>query len=154
MIPIGTIVDLPLPSPFQSRLKFIAIKRESDGEVFVELLAPLRVQTRKGLVEIPTGFISDGASIPKLVRWAAGDPFALAYLPAAIVHDALYRKNFLDHIKRKHADLIFRDLLLNSDVTTWKIPAFYGAVASFGWRSYKKIETVDVIPKAIPIPEP
>jgi len=99
MIPTGAIIDLPLPSPFKSRLKFIAI------------------------------------------------------LHAAIIHDALYRKDFLDHISRANADLIFRDLMWNTEVPFWKIPPFYAAVRSFGWRSYKKVSEISIHPKAIPIPE-
>jgi hypothetical protein len=153
MIPTGSIIDLPLPSPFKSRLKFIAMKRDSDGEVFVELLAPLVVKTRCGTIEVPTGFISDGASIPKAVWVVVGDPFEFEYLHAAIIHDALYRQNFLDHITRSQADVIFRDLMWNTEVPFWKIPPFYAAVVSFGWRSYKKVSEISVHPKAIPIPE-
>lgn len=153
MIPTGAIIDLPLPSPFKSRLKFIAMKRESDGEVFVELLAPLIVKTRCGNIEVPQGFISDGASIPPIAQKITGDPFSFEFLHAAIIHDALYRKDFLDHISRANADLIFRDLMWNTEVPFWKIPPFYAAVRSFGWRSYKKISEISIHPKAIPIPE-
>lgn len=141
MIPTGSIIDLPLPEPFKSRLKFVAVKR-SDGEIYVELLESLIVWTRYGLVEVPRGFVSDGASIPWAARCIAGDPFSFEYLHAAIIHDALYRKNFMDFITRAQADLIFRDLMWDTGVPVWKIPPFYAAVRVGGWRSYKKIEKI------------
>jgi hypothetical protein len=142
MIPEGSIIDLPLPAPFESRLKFLAFKRESDGEIYIELLAPLMVWTRCGFIEVSEKFISDGASIPKLAQAIVGDPFEFDFLAAAIIHDALYRKGFLDYITRAKADLIFRDLLWDTEVPFWKIPPFFAAVRSFGWRSYKKIESI------------
>lgn len=153
MIPVGSIIDIPLPAPFLSRFKFLAVKRQSDGKIFVELLAPLLVQTRKGQIEVPAGFLSDGASIPWAARCIAGDPFSFEYLHAAIIHDALYRQKFLDHINRAQADLIFRDLMWDTGVPIWKIPAFYSAVRIGGWVNYKKHEEIVISPKAIPIPE-
>lgn len=144
MIPIGTKVELPLNGPFRSPLHFIAVMRESDKEIFVELLSPLQVLTRKGLIEVPKGFVSDGASIPKAARCIVGDPFEFEYLGPAIIHDALYRKGFLDHVSRSDADTIFRDLLWDTDVPVWKIPPFYAAVRMGGWKAYKKVSTISV----------
>jgi hypothetical protein len=142
-------MEVPLSGPFRSKLHFLAVKRESDGEIFVELLSPLLVMTRIGLVEIPKGFISDGASIPKMARGIVGDPFELEYLAPAVVHDAFYRKGFLDHVSRGVADGIFKDLLWDTGVPKWKVPPFYAAVRAGGWRAYKKVSTISVIPKAI-----
>jgi len=144
MIPTGTIIDLPLTSPFVSRLKFIAVKRESDGEIFVELLDSLMVWTRFGFIEVPEGFISDGASIPAIARGIAGDPFSFEFLHAAIIHDYLYRIGCMDQITRAQADLIFRDLLWNTEVQFWKIPPFYAAVKLFGGKSYKKVSEISI----------
>ena len=144
MIPVGSIIDIPLPLPFQSRLKFVAMQRHSDGEIFVSLLAPLIVNTRIGEIKIEKGFLSDGASIPKLARKLVGNPFDFSYLAQAIVHDAFYRKGFMDKVKRKTADLIFRDLLWNTKIPFWKIPPFYMAVKTFGWRSFKKVSDIHI----------
>jgi len=148
MIPTGSVIDIPLPSPFLSRFKFIAVERHSDGEIFVELLAPLVVTTRKGRIEVPKGFLSDGASIPWAARCIAGDPFNFEYLHAAIIHDALYRQNFLDFITRKEADLIFRDLMWDTKTPKWKVPPFYSAVRMGGWVSYKKHTNIEITPEA------
>lgn len=144
MIPIGTKVEIPLNEPFRSPLHFIAVMRQSDGEIFVELLSPLRAMTRNGLIEVPKGFISDGASIPKAARCIVGDPFKFDYLGPAIIHDALYRKGFLDHVSRSDADSIFKDLLWDTDVPVWKIPPFYAAVRVGGWVSYKKVSHISI----------
>ena len=137
MIPTGSIIEIPLSSPFKSKLKFIATDKE--GEIYVELLEPLIVWTRSGLIEVPEHFVSDGASIPSFVRGIIGDPFNFEYLHSAIIHDYLYRKGCLDYIDRAKADLILRDLMWNTGAPKWKIPAFYAAVKCFGWRSYKKL---------------
>jgi hypothetical protein len=141
MIPIGTRIRLPLPVPFYTPLEYVAIKHES-GEILIELLEALSVVTRFGNVTLPKGFVSDGASIPKLARAIVGSPFEFEYLAAAVIHDALYRKGYYDEITRAQADLIFRDLLWDTKVSFWKIPPFYAAVRAGGWCSYKKRDTI------------
>lgn len=37
------------------------------------------------------GFTSDGASIPRFLRWWVGDPWTGEYVEAAILHDAMCR---------------------------------------------------------------
>jgi len=142
MIQTGSIIDLQLKPPFVSRMKFIALKRESDGEVFVRLLEPLMVRTRVGLITAPADFVSDGASIPRLAAQIVGDPFEFEFLHAAVIHDLLYRKGHYDYFSRRQADLVFRDLLWNTEVPLWKVPTFYAAVTAMGWKSYKKIKTI------------
>lgn len=39
---------------------------------------------------IRKGFVWDGASIPKLVRWKYGTPFDPVHLVGGLVHDAIY----------------------------------------------------------------
>lgn len=143
MIPVGTHIQLPLPFPFLSRLDYIAIRRESDNEILIELLDDLEVSTRFGRLQIPAGFISDGASIPKLARALVGSPFEFEYLAPAIIHDALYRKGMFDQFSRADADLVFRDLMWNTKVAGWKVPLFYAAVRVGGWRFFKKFSYQD-----------
>lgn len=142
-IPVDTKTEMPLPSPFFSTLKFVAIKRSYDGEILVQLTDTLAVMTRFGCLSIPSGFISDGASIPEWARKFVGDPYNLEYLAAAIVHDALYRKGLFDHLTRAQADLIFRDLLWDTKVPVWKTRVFYSAVRCGGGKSYKKVEKIN-----------
>ncbi len=54
----------------------------------VALLAPLRWEDADGTVHVvPTGFRSDGASVPRLAWWLLGHPLERRIRRAAILHD-------------------------------------------------------------------
>ena len=56
-------------------------------------------------ITISALFLSDGLSIPKIVRGIlAKDPY---YINAGRLHDWLYRVGVLDHLTRKDADMLF-----------------------------------------------
>ena len=123
---------------FEGDFHFSLFEREVDGEIILKVEEDFLVKTRFGNITIKKGFLSDGASIPKLARRFVGDPFDKEYIVAAVVHDWLYRFGIDSLLSRSQADLVFRDLLWNTKVPVWKVPVFYSAVVSFGWRSYKK----------------
>ena len=111
-------------------------------------------------IKVPEGFVTDGASVPKLLSNIF--PPTGEYLPAAVVHDLLYRtggyifqepgvselykidRSDGPHImSRKECDNIFKEAmeaLKGSDyeVSTWKIHAMYWAVRLFGGSSFNK----------------
>jgi hypothetical protein len=97
-----------------------------------------RCITSKGAVTIPTGFRTDGASIPKAFHNIMG-PFG-EYFPAAIFHDWAYSKasNGYFPADRKMADDVFKELMFNVGVPWLTREIIYQAVRGFGWRSYKK----------------
>lgn len=82
-------------------------------------------------VDIKKGFISDLASIPR-VLWIFFPPFG-RYTEAAIVHDYLYIRSDLP---RQKCDEIFFVLMLRNNTNYYTAKLFYKAVRLFGWMYY------------------
>jgi hypothetical protein len=85
---------------------------------------------------IPKDFVFNGASIPRIFWVTTGCPFRPKYKAASLVHDYLYRIK----ANRKLADLIYRQLLLDSGVGKYNAGKQYRAVRAFGGRAWKKGE--------------
>lgn len=100
------------------------------------------------------GFVTDGASIPRvgLIWMLVGHPLQGLVLPAAIVHDGLYRIGGPDGMPRAECDEIFYKLMLANGVNRVKAWAMYRAVRSFGWVTWRK-NTRTSIAKALPFVE-
>ena len=109
---------------------------------------PYHIYTeREGHLIVPTGFETDGASVPRMF-WRLMPPMS-EYTRIAVVHDFFYRSDGLcmwefegslleSQIDRPRADEIFRDGMKYLDVARWKIPIMYRAVRAFGggpWQS-------------------
>jgi len=87
-------------------------------------------------IRIPSGFIFDGASVPKLFQFIS-TPFHPDVMAAAIVHDWLYVNHQTD---RKAADIILYDLLVANGIRKFKAKLMYkavrvGGVASWGYNT-------------------
>jgi hypothetical protein len=95
-----------------------------------------RYVSSKGIIVVPTGFRTDGASIPK-VFWSILGPHG-SYFSAAIVHDFLYSKasNATWCMSRKDADDLFLEAMWNAGVG-WHRNIIHAAVRCGGWRSFK-----------------
>ena len=86
-------------------------------------------------IEVPKGFVTDGASIPRLVWTLVGHPFG-KYFNAAIAHDWLCRHS-QDYEDRCTADAAFRGLLKKDGVGYWRRLTMYRALeiaARWEWR--------------------
>ena len=84
---------------------------------------------------IPKGFVTDGASIPKVCWYFIGHPFG-KYLKAALVHDYLCRQA-KSYQERMVADATFFLMLHREKVRYWRRTAMYFAVrcaARYEWR--------------------
>lgn len=81
-------------------------------------------------IQIPKGFIYDGASIPRLA-WAAYAPMGGAYDMAAAMHDFLLyrRKNGSQKYTRPEIDRLFLEAMLASGVDRLDAGIIYSAVA-------------------------
>lgn len=83
--------------------------------------------------QIPAGFHTDLASVPRLAR-----PFICpsdVSLVAPAIHDYLYRADV--HLAdRQHADVIFRKAMEAEGVPTWRVWAAYLAVRVAGAFAY------------------
>jgi hypothetical protein len=82
---------------------------------------------------LPSGYVCDGASIPRPFWSIAGSPFDPEKVPAAFVHDAIY----LTHaFTRSDADEILFQLLLQGGCRPRTARTMWAAVrafASFAW---------------------
>ncbi len=85
-----------------------------------------------GLIEVPDGFETDFASVPRLpVVWLlAGDT---AHQPA-VVHDWLYVNR---KFSRSTADAIFAEAMATIGVPLWRRAAMWLAVRIFGYGAWK-----------------
>ena len=96
------------------------------------LLKPFRYYLdEKNFIEVPKGFITDFASIPR-VFWSFFHPIG-RYAKAAVIHDWLY---FEGIFSRSKSDDIFYDGMKVLGVSWWKRFLIYQAVRYFGWWSW------------------
>jgi hypothetical protein len=98
----------------------------------------VRVLTSLGWVTIPTGFLSDGMSIPGFA-WSIVGPSTGRGFYAGLLHDYLYSKASNGHftVSRKVADDLFLEALYHLGVPWHKRHAMHAAVRMFGGKSYK-----------------
>lgn len=91
----------------------------------------LSYTTKKGITyTVPVGFITDGASIPKIFWSWIGSPYTGHYRRAALIHDYLY---FTQIARRSYADRIFLEAMKYLGVSFWKRRTMWFAVRSWGW---------------------
>ena len=119
---MGKFLDLPLEADFVL------------GSDDIILVKNFRYQYKENdIIEVPSGFRSDGASIPTVVWLPIGNPFE-EYLEAAVIHDYLYRKGIGT---KSHADKVFLQGMKDLKVNAVKRRVMYWAVKFFGKGSWK-----------------
>jgi hypothetical protein len=99
-----------------------------------ELEADFGYENDKYKITVGSGFITDGASIPRLLWSAIGNPMENDLLKPAIVHDGLYT---LMQLERKECDKLLKEMLLFNGVSRLRSELIYIAVRLFGgahWR--------------------
>jgi hypothetical protein len=90
-----------------------------------------------GQITIPTGFLTDGASIPRIF-WNILSPFG-DYFAAALVHDYLYSP--ANHwFTRAESDQIFLEAMTLARVPWLRRHTIHKAVRLGGWRSFKGLK--------------
>lgn len=98
------------------------------------LLAPFSyLDSDHGLIEVPAGFTTDFASVP---RW----PLTFALLgqyghAAAVLHDYLYATGALS---RREADQVFRNALRSSGIARWRAWLMWAGVRAGGANRYNQ----------------
>jgi len=107
-------------------------------ETFSELAAPVSfvVDSLDAKITILPGFRWDGASVPRFFWRVVGAPFNGKYLPAALLHDALYAAELFP---RKRCDAVFLEFMAQLGVPWWRRGAMYLAVRLGGgavWRGH------------------
>lgn len=91
-------------------------------------------------INVPDGFETDLASIPRLARLLI--PVNGNHRAAAILHDYLYflRGRLLNPrvtLTSKHADQLFLEAMTISGVAAWKCRLMYTAVRAGGWAFWR-----------------
>ncbi len=94
------------------------------------LVKPLKYIGSK-IIEVPIGFVTDGASVPKIF-WSIFDPTG-PYLKAAVIHDYLYNTKMFS---RKMCDDLFLEAMKASGVGFFTRQTIYRAVRLGGWVAY------------------
>jgi len=113
-----------------------------DGWVGDDLIFRLEhylcVPTSRGIITVPTGFRTDGLSIPSPFRPLVGPATGRAFI-SGILHDFLYSKasSHSYAMSRKDADDLFLEVMFNLGIG-FRRNLIYQAVRIFGGRSYKK----------------
>ena len=103
-----------------------------------ELTSPMVVDWDGWEVEVPEGFLTDFASVPRGAR-----PIFTGFdktREPAIFHDYLYSKGGdipAGTYTRKAADIAFKVFMIAAHVPKWKIFMMYRAVRGFGWLHSK-----------------
>lgn len=85
-------------------------------------------------IKIPAGFVFDGASIPRLLRWLfsrVGAPHQVA----ALLHDWMYSEQL---VSRRHADRMYFRVCKKMGVGTGAAAAMYLALILFGSAAWAK----------------
>jgi hypothetical protein len=107
----------------------------ANGSAIFRLTLPFRyLSTEHGEIEVPAGFHTDGASVPR-VFWNILSPFG-DYFPAALIHDYLYSPNNR-WFTRWQADKIFLAAMVDAGVPFIRRRVIYRAVRVGGWASFR-----------------
>jgi hypothetical protein len=121
----------------RSRLIAVAIlaDMERKGRTLAVVTRPYAFEhdiLKNQRVEIPEGFVTDFASIPRFL-WFMVPPFG-RHAPAAVIHDYLYASG--QPGARRYADFLFREAMKESGVPAWRRNLMYMAVRLGGKRGY------------------
>ena len=89
-------------------------------------------------IRIPAGFVSDGASIPRIFWFIVGSPLTGKYRAGAILHDFLYYSALYP---RKRSDEIFLEAMTVLNVNKVKRTIIFWAVrigAEWSWNKHRE----------------
>lgn len=117
--------------PDKLRLEDAGMRR---GSRVFRLESLFRYCSSLGMIEVPAGTETDGASVPR-VFWSIFDPFG-EYFGAAVIHDFLYSSGNLQ-FTRAESDLIFKEAMFNVGVPWYRREVIYQAVRIFGGSRFK-----------------
>lgn len=115
-----------------SKFPEIILKQVSESYNLYELTEPCEY---KALLTIPTGFVTDFASVPRFLWWWIAPHTNV--MPASVLHDYFYVTHPMADVmnmteERHFADKLFHLILLESGVSKFQAGAMYKAVRWFG----------------------
>lgn len=123
---------------FPDPLRFQLDGWRGDSAIYV-LEHYYRVGTSKGWVTIPTGFRSDGLSIPS-IAWPLVGPANGPAFGAGLLHDFLYSRDstrFHSH-PREVCDLLFKEAMWNLGIGWFRRELIYRAVRLCGAKYFNR----------------
>jgi Protein of unknown function (DUF1353) len=103
-------------------------------------------KTSIGTVTVPSRFVWDGASVPRIL-WNIIPPWG-SYSGAALVHDWLYRTrtccaSSTKTITKEEADRVFYELMLEDGVRKSRAWVMWQAVAFLGGKAWSRMKEDD-----------
>jgi len=112
----------------------LVVEPQADGETWkVHEQFQYSSDILNTIVTIPVGFITDGASIPKIF-WNILQPTG-PYFRAAVIHDYLYR---WQKFTRRQSDDALLEGMWVLNCKRWQYCCIYIAVRCFGFFAWKK----------------
>lgn len=121
---------------FPDKLRFVEAGFKNDSALF-RLTSRCRFFSSLGTIYVPSGFVTDGASIPRIF-WNILSPFG-PYFKAAVVHDYLYSP-WNSNFNRKDSDQIFLEGMTLLGVSEVKRGLIFNAVRWLGWNRFKGLK--------------
>lgn len=104
---------------------------------------------------VPLGFLTDLASVPRLLRWVV-NPSGARISRAAVIHDLLYRsREMRERYNRKQADAIMKDAMRAAGCSKAHSQIVYLALrlgGFFAWRSGGTKEIHELVLPASELP--
>lgn len=120
-------LNRPIISPY-SKFDF---KLAQQFDVHIKSIQTKAIRT----ISIRRGFVTDLASVPRIM-WSCYSPNDSRTIPAAILHDYLYRYKL--GFTRKEVDDIFFYALIKAHTKPMRAIKYYIGVRVFGWMFYQK----------------
>ena len=105
-----------------------------EGRYFCLTSTLIYISLTGTVYEVPKGFMTDGASIPRLLWTCIGDPFGKHYRRPAALHDYLYS---IPSFNRALADSMFYESMRVEGLRIHKAAAMWAAVRLFGGMNRK-----------------
>lgn len=109
---------------------------KKSGDIF-ELRKSLLFNFRGVRISVPSGFKSDGASVPRMFWRLVFPPLDRNAIRAAIIHDYLYRMDSFG-LSRKETDILFFGLMIIDGVDPSRAYLAYLGVRLFGSLSWRQ----------------
>ena len=103
------------------------------------LLRPLRVRLPSRTVTVPKGYLSDGASVPRILWRLLSPPIDPITLTPSIVHDWLYDHGSALGLTRIEADAWYADALHQNGYPAWKCLLTYAGTRLGGGSRWNPV---------------
>lgn len=109
---------------------------DKKGCTQIRLLEPLSFEYNGVQYIIPRGFVSDGASVPRVLWRLLDPPITAATLIPSVKHDYTYRIK-PKIMTRTEADKLYYDDLRSNGYNWFKCQTVYAGLRLFGNSSYQ-----------------